>query len=122
MNKLLWSLIILLVGCAVTHKRGANVDAVIEVYSQNKVATEACYRLGLKEDSALQGKITLSWKVDTSGKAKNVQVVKSELANATVETCLLDHLNSISFPVQAKFSPALVEYEWNFSQQKSRKQ
>jgi len=119
-NKLMILMLLVVAGCAVKHKRGANVDAVIETYRQNKAATETCYRQGLKEDPALNGKITLAWKVDTAGKAKNAQIMKSDLANSTVERCLLDHLNSLTFPVQAKFSPAMVEYELEFTQSKHR--
>lgn len=122
MKQLILLSFIFLTGCAVKHKRGADVDAVIEAYRKDKPATEACYRKGLKEDPKLSGKITLSWKVDTAGKAKNAQIVHSDLANATVENCLLGHLNSLTFPAQAKFSPALIEYELDFSQGSSLKQ
>ncbi|MGE0763093.1 MAG: AgmX/PglI C-terminal domain-containing protein [Bdellovibrionales bacterium] len=110
-----------LVGCAMKHKRGANVDAVIETYRQNKSSAEACYRQGLKEDPALGGKVVLSWKVGPAGKANNAKIERSDLANATVEKCLLDHLNGLTFPSQAKFSPALVEFELDFTHLKSER-
>ncbi len=112
---LLFGLALALPGCGMKHKRGARVDAVIETYRENKAGTEVCYRRGLAEDPSLGGKILLSWKVDQSGKAQDTKVVRSDIANATVESCLLDHLKSLSFPAQARFSPALVEYELSFT-------
>lgn len=113
-NRLLIFVTMLIAGCAITHKRGANVEAVIDVYRQNRAEAETCYRSALANNPHLAGNVTLAWKVDQSGQAQDAKIVQTEVSDAGLESCLLDHLAKLKFPVQSKFAPAFVEYSWDF--------
>jgi TonB family protein len=107
----------LMTGCAITHKRGANVDAVIEIYRQNSAQAEQCYKDALMQDRSIRGKVSVAWKVDHTGKAQNARLVQSEAGNKYLEDCILNHLKSLDFPPQPRFSPAKIEYEFDFQRQ-----
>jgi hypothetical protein len=104
-------------GCAAKHKKEPRLNAVIDVYRQNRTEAENCYRETLNQDPSVQGHVTVVWKVDHTGKALNARLAKSEVANSFLEECLLNHLKSLTFPAQPRFHPVEVEYEFDFQRQ-----
>lgn len=100
-------------GCTVAHKRGGNADAVVETYRQSG-QLQACYKQVAHGVALPAGVIVLAWKVDQTGRAKNARVVRSEIANADLESCLLENLATLKFPPQPLLAPAFVEFELAF--------
>lgn len=114
MRVILWSLVLIVAGCASTRAKNERVDAVIDVYRQHSARAEHCYKEALVQDPAVSGRLAISWKVDHTGKARMARITRSEVANKYLEDCVLNHLSQIDFPKQPRFSPAQVEYEFDF--------
>ncbi len=113
-NSILIFAFFLLSGCGATAKKNARINEVIDVYRQSSGRAEQCYKDALVQDPLINGKLTLAWKVDHTGKAQNARVVQSNVVNRFLEDCVLNHLKELDFPPQPRFSPAQVEYEFDF--------
>lgn len=100
--------------CTVAHKRGGSADAVVETYRQSG-QIQSCYKQVNQPGRPVPvGSMILAWKVDQTGRAKNARVVKSEVLNPELESCLLENLSTLKFPPQPLLAPAFVEFELAF--------
>ena len=108
---------LILSGCGSTQKKNARINEVIEVYRQASGRAEQCYRDALLQDPSINGKLVLAWKVDHTGKAQNARIERTDVVNKFLEDCVLNHLKEMEFPKQPHFSPAQVEYEFDFRRQ-----
>lgn len=114
MKFILLALVLVLPACGATRKKNERVDQVIDVFRQNTPRAEQCYKEALVQDPAVSGRLAIAWRVDHTGRARQARIVKSEVANKYLEDCVMDHLGRLDFPKQPRFSPAQVEYEFDF--------
>lgn len=101
-------------GCAVKHKREADTESVIEAYRAQKESVKNCYYIALEKNPSLQGELTLAWVVDGKGTLKKSWIKDSSLGNADMETCILDHLKTVTFPRTQSLAQITVEYTLTF--------
>jgi hypothetical protein len=106
---------LLLSGCAVKHKRDADTESIIQAYRDQKEQVKNCYFRALERLPALKGDVTLAWVVDGKGVLKKAWIKDSSLGDADMESCILDHLKTVSFPRTQSLAQVTVEYTLNFS-------
>lgn len=107
--------ILLLSHCVLNPKKGADAEAVIDFYKSQKNGVEDCFqKISKSSGKKIVGDVTLSWKVTLHGRAQDIKIERSSVANSELEACLVQHLESLEFPKQTRFHPAQVEHNWSF--------
>ena len=86
------------------------VKVAVKMYDRE---TRACYERALKRNSKLNGKLILSWTLDSSGKASAI-VVKKPLEDK-LDTCIIESMKSWKFPQTSVNKTAVVSYPFFFS-------
>lgn len=84
-------------------------DAIRRLIRRNRNAIRGCYERALVQNSALSGKVTLSWKIAEGGRMIEPKVKSSSLNNSEVEQCLIRRLMGLTFPSPAANEIAEVE-------------
>lgn len=78
---------------------GSVETAVIKsVMTKNASGFKHCYEKALAQDPTLEGKVTLTFTIDESGKVSEAGVGTSTLGDAEVETCMVNRLKKMRFP------------------------
>lgn len=73
-----------------------------------------CYEKSLLSDASLAGNVVLQWTLDTGGRVSDVKVVRSQLNNSSLHSCLTAELARVRFPA-AKGSSVIIRYPFAFS-------
>jgi outer membrane biosynthesis protein TonB len=73
-----------------------------------------CYEKALLSDSGLGGNLVVQWTIGTSGKASASRVVKSQLNNNDLHSCVLKVLGEVPFP-HPKGGEVIVKKTFTFS-------
>jgi hypothetical protein len=70
------------------------------ILQQRDTSTRRCYNevLNEKHDRAFKGNVSVLLTIDPSGKAKEVQVIKSTLNSKEVHDCLIEKIKDFEFP------------------------
>lgn len=78
---------------------GSVEAAVIKaVMTRNASGFKHCYEKALAQDPTLEGKVTLTFTIDASGKVSEAGVGTSTLGDAEVEKCMVNRLKKMRFP------------------------
>ncbi len=95
-------------------------EAVRRAVLSARAAYKACYDREYKKDTALSGKVMISWEIHDGGIAKNARVVsgKSTLNNSAVENCVRDRIMTIRYPEPPAGTVAEVTFPFAFDGQK----
>ena len=108
---------VLLTSCAVKHVRGPDPELIIEAYKSQKRGVQDCYYRALEKDPDLTGEVTLAWTVLGSGIVETAWIKETSLDHQGLESCLLEHLRSVTFPKTKRFAKVSVEYSLTFKKQ-----
>jgi hypothetical protein len=87
---------------------------VLLVLQNRNLSTLKCYEdvLADKHDRAFKGDVAVAISITPAGQASKVDIIKSTLASAPVEHCLIDKIKEFEFP-QLKYG-GMVEYVYHF--------
>jgi hypothetical protein len=75
-----------------------DVRKLKQVFRRNQSALRKCYERGLKADPALRGKVTLTVRIGSGGKASLVKARSKEIASSTALDCMERAAKSWSYP------------------------
>jgi len=100
------------VGCAT--RPGADATVIVKEYEAQSGGARHCYEQALKEDPALQGKVTLKWTVNDKGIVTKSSIAETDIPNLQFSQCVLTHLKSIQFSKAKRFTKAMIEYTMRF--------
>lgn len=95
---------------------GANIpeSAIERILAKYLDDLRFCYEKALLSDSSLGGNVTMKWAIRSKGQVSDVKVVKSQLNNSGLHSCISGVLVTIRFP-RPGTSRALVSYPFSFS-------
>lgn len=107
-------------GCAIKHKREADASKIIDAYKAQREQVKNCYFKALETNAQLKGEVTLAWVVDGKGALKKAWVKDTTMNDADMESCLLEHLKTVSFPKTQNLAKITVEYTLTFDRQEKK--
>ena len=90
-----------------------DLASIRKMLDANKGAVYSLYRRALREDPALQGKVTMKLTIEPDGSISDISIVNSELNNPDLENKLLARVAMINFGAQ-NVSQTQLEYAFNF--------
>lgn len=111
--------LLLMAGCAISHKRGADAQVAVDYYLQNRGALPNELSKMVTLDKIHEADVTIQWSVNDKGETQDITIEHDTLHNENVNTLLIEHLKSMKFPKPPKFTTTTVEYTYKF--QKSQK-
>ncbi|MBX3272332.1 MAG: energy transducer TonB [Sandaracinaceae bacterium] len=89
---------------------GLSRDAIRRVVRRNLPQVRHCYEQGLTNHPSLEGRVVVSWTVDSSGTVQRSEVAQSTLGNAGVESCIASAVRRWTFPQPDGGMPVGVNY------------
>lgn len=96
---------------------GLAADVVGTVIKRHRPQVVSCYERALSKNPSLRGQVTLSFEIGAQGNVSKAEILESTLGadGATeVETCLIAHVRSWSFPRPTDGGPVSVSYPFVF--------
>lgn len=111
--------LLLLAGCAISHKRGSDAQLTVDYYLQNRGSLPNELSKMVKLEKIQEADVTIQWSVNDKGETQDITIEHDTLHNENVNTLLIEHLKSMKFPKQPNFTTTTVEYTYKF--QKSQK-
>jgi hypothetical protein len=111
--------LIVMAGCAITHKRGANAQVAVDYYLENRGTLPAELTKMVTLEKINEADVTIQWTVSEKGETQDITIEHDTLHNESVNTLLIEHLKSMKFPKTPQFTSTTVEYTYKF--QKSQK-
>ena len=102
---------------ALAGEGGGELDKVeIDVaIKQRMPSIRACYEKELRRDSALAGRVTVRFVIDTAGAVKYAALRSSDLDNPLVESCVVSEVRDLRFPAPRGGGTVVVSYPFVFS-------
>lgn len=94
---------------------GFDKQVIKRVINQKKAEITQCYNKELLKNPNLKGKITMKWRVLSSGNVGTVEVTSDEMGSSAVASCLKSRIGSWKFPAPRNGSSTDVSYPFNFS-------
>jgi len=73
-----------------------------------------CYEKALLTDSTLGGVLLMQWTIDLGGNAQDQKVLRSQLSNAALHSCMIKELGKVSFP-KPSGGVVTIKYPFKFS-------
>lgn len=99
---------------APTASPGLEREVVRRVVRWNIDGFRACYEAGLASNPNLKGRVTLRFTIGKDGKVTSMTDGGSDLPDANVVRCVLDHGATLVFPAPRGGSPVQVTYPIDF--------
>ncbi len=90
-----------------------DIELIRKTLDANKGAVYSLYRRALRQDPALEGKVTVALTIEPDGSLSEVTLVSSELDNEALEKKLLARIRMINFGA-ANVKQTKLEYAFNF--------
>jgi protein TonB len=88
-------------------------EEIRQIMDRNKDAIFAIYNRALRQNPALQGKVTVKLTIAPSGQITAAEIVSSELADAALESRLLARIRLIAFEARGVIE-TVVNYSFDF--------
>ncbi len=88
---------------------GLSREAIRRVVRRNLRQVRFCYEQGLQQNPSIEGRVTISWTIDPTGRVQHSAVAGSSLGNGEVESCIANAVRRWSFP-QPEGGPVGVNY------------
>ncbi len=89
-------------------------SAIEKALSKHMDQLQFCYEKALLTDATLAGSVSLEWVIQTSGSASQLKVVRSQLNNGSLHSCLMGVIAKIQFPAP-KGGPVTISYPFSFN-------
>lgn len=103
----------LFIGCSsepivpIKHKRGVKAKEIAAYYEQNNQDAKKCF-----QNIKRSGRLTIVWQLDHKANVLDPYIKDDSLLDGDVNSCLLDHLKTLSFPNTFITTKATVEYTY----------
>ena len=97
---------------------GFDKQIIKRVVNQKKAEITQCYNKELQKKPDLKGKITMKWRILSSGNVGEVSVSSNEMGNDAVGNCLKGRIGGWKFPAPKSGSAVDVSYPFNFDSSK----
>lgn len=91
-----------------------DVEAVQKLFENERGALQTCYERALKQNSSLQGKVTLSVRVGTDGSPAMVQAKSNAITDRSTLACMEREAKSWQFP-RPKGGTVMLNKPFRFS-------
>ncbi|MFW5968880.1 MAG: AgmX/PglI C-terminal domain-containing protein [Persicimonas sp.] len=91
-----------------------DVDATQKVFERKRSVLQKCYERALKQNSSLQGKVTLAIRIGTDGSPSSVQAKSSAITDRAALDCMEREARSWSFP-RPKGGTVMLNKPFQFS-------
>lgn len=111
--------LLLMAGCAISHKRGADAQLAVDYYLQNRGTLPKELSKMVTLDKIQEADVTIQWSVNDKGETQDITIEHDTLHNENVNTLLIEHLKTMKFPKPPNFTTTTVEYTYKF--QKTQK-
>lgn len=76
-----------------------------------------CYERALLVRPSLKGRLTLRWTISATGQTSKLLIMNSQLKMPSLERCVSDTIQAISWPRAANGQPTIVNYPFEFQAQ-----
>lgn len=116
---LILGLTLLFAGCALSHKRGPEVQATVDYYVNNRGDLPAELTKAVSKSDFKEADVTVQWTVNEKGETQDVSIEHDTLHNELVNSMILDHLRTMKFPKTPRFTKTTVEYTYKFKMSKN---
>lgn len=93
-----------------TVRGGLSREAIRRVVQRNLSQVRFCYEQGLTANPSIEGRVVVSWTVDSSGVVQASTISSTTLGNAQVESCIAGAVRRWSFPQPDGGMPVGVNY------------
>lgn len=93
---------------------GLDRDVIAKYINTQKGKILYCYERQLSANPGLFGKVSVKFQIGASGGVETSNVIESTLANASVESCLLNLISQWTFPKPEGGVKVLVSYPFVF--------
>lgn len=90
-----------------------DLESIRKVLDTNKGAIYSIYRRALRQDTSLQGKVTVNLVIEPDGSVSAIKLVSSELNMSDLEAKLLARIALVNFGEQ-KAVQTVLDYSFNF--------
>ncbi len=87
---------------------------LMKILSKYLSRFQYCYEKALLTNATLSGNLTMQWTIQTSGHTSDVKVIRSQLNNASVHSCMSAELSKIAFP-SPKGGSITIKYPFAFT-------
>jgi outer membrane biosynthesis protein TonB/pSer/pThr/pTyr-binding forkhead associated (FHA) protein len=102
-------------GHSISAQGNIDRDAVAKVVNSHLQEVRLCYEHELnRSGGGLAGKVSVEWTIGTTGRVAAAKVKSSTMNNASVESCILEHLKTWQFPTP-KGGPVIISYPFLFN-------
>ncbi|MEZ4338118.1 MAG: AgmX/PglI C-terminal domain-containing protein [Sandaracinaceae bacterium] len=89
---------------------GLSREAIRRVVQRNLSQVRFCYEQGLSTNPSIEGRVVVSWTVDSNGVVQNTGIASTSLGNSQVESCIATAVRRWSFPQPEGGMPVGVNY------------
>jgi TonB family protein len=89
-------------------------DKISQVIKQKQSLIKACYEIGLRRNTGINGKVVVKFTINESGKVIEASIEESTLGDPIVEKCILRMIERLTFPPPEK-GQVTVTYPFIFS-------
>jgi hypothetical protein len=94
---------------------GFDKQIIKRVINQKRAEITQCYNKELMKNPSLKGRITMKWRILSSGNVGAVEVVSDEMSNQAISACLKGRIAGWKFPSPKGGVAVDVAYPFNFS-------
>jgi hypothetical protein len=92
---------------------GRSDESVRKIFDRNRGALFAIYNRALRDDSSLQGKVTIELVIEAGGQVSSCRIVSSELKNPGLEAKLVSRIKLINFGAE-NVTRSTINYSIDF--------
>jgi len=89
-------------------------ETIFKLIDEFKDDYKKCYEIGLKQDSYLQGEVTVNFVLSGEGKVINSKIQKTTMKNENVQNCVMERIKNIKFPAPEGGGIVIVNYPFVF--------
>ena len=84
------------------------------VVTRNKRKITNCYERQLRKNPGIKGRITIKWRISSTGNVDMASVAGNEMGNSAVANCLVTTVKGWRFPAPTGGTAVEVKYPFNF--------
>jgi TonB family protein len=93
---------------------GLDKDVIMKVIKRHQNEIKFCYEQELQKNPQLAGKVAVGWTIDPAGSVAEANVSETSIANANVESCILQRVRRWKFPEPQGGGVVSVNFPWLF--------
>lgn len=94
-------------------EQGLTREQILKVINGHVGKIQSCYERGLRDDSAIAGRVQVAWTITPAGEVAVTRIQTSTLGSASVEQCILDSIDSWRFPAARMRSQVVFPFSFS---------